>query len=237
MMLGIVLAGLAACTGVGSDKEHTGRNKKYAGRSKDEAGQTVLFTIRQERDIYEQSDFGEPPQFAIWLENKETGAIRTVFVTYRTATGDFEGKVECPVSLPAWIGAFRKETGRKDFPTPWDPVTDAVTGATSKAKELKIQVRIPNESKWYYYVEMNVAGDYTAGFQAIHPDGTIDSQCNGQPSLIYRGEISGIPGEQSTPTLIGRTEQLYISSEINPDLTGIDNAKAVFSSIKTTCLQ
>lgn len=228
-MLGVVIIGLAACS---DDKKSGKRSEKI----KDQAEQTVLFTIRQERDIYEQSDFGEPPQFAIWLENKETGAIQTVFVTYRTATGDFEGKVECPVSLPAWIGAFRKETGRKDFPTPWDPAADAITGATTKAKELKIQVNIPTESKWYYYVEVNVSADYAPEFPSVQQNGIIDAQCNGQPSLIYKGEITGVPGEQSTPTLIGRTEQLQFSPEINTDLSGIENAKKIFSHIKAACL-
>lgn len=228
MLLGTILIGLTACADAG---------KKATGRSKSRDEQTILFTIRQERDIYEQSDYGEPPQFAIWLENKETGAIRTVFVTYRTATGDFEGKVECSVSLPAWIGAFRKETGRRDFPTPWDPATDAVTGATPKRKEFKARVNIPSDSKWYYYVEVNVSGDYTPEFPSVQQDGVIDAQCNGQPSLIYKGEIAGVSGAQSTPELIGRTEQLYFSSEINPDLIGIDNAKKLFSQIKAVCLK
>lgn len=203
---------------------------------KNDDEQTLLFTICQERSVYERSDYGEPPQFAIWLESKSTGEIRTVFVTYRTATGDFEGKAECPVSLPVWIGAFRKETGRTDLPFPRNPAPDAVTGATPKKKNFKVSVQIPKESEWYYYVEMNVSADYTYVFSAVQNDGAIDSQGNGQPSIIYKGEISGTSGKRSTPVLTGRSEQMYFSSEINPDLFGIENAKDVFSDIHVACL-
>lgn len=221
LILGFVLIGQTTCINRGSRKNN--------------AELTVLFTICQERDVYEQSDYGEAPQFAIWLESKETGDIRTVFVTRRTATGDFEGKAECPVSLPAWIGAFRKETGRNNFPVPGKPAPEAVTGATPNVREFKVSVKIPKESGWYYYVEMNVSADYTPVFPSVQHDGTIDSQGNGQPSIVYKGEITGIPGERDTPVLVGRTEQMYFSSEINPDFTGIDNAKDVFSVIKVVC--
>jgi len=198
---------------------------------------TLLFTIHQERDVYDQSDYGEPPQFAIWLENKATGKVKTVFVTYRTGTGDFEGKMECPVSLPAWIGVFRKETGRKDIPSIRKPADMAVTGATPKVPDFSTHVTVQANSQWNYYVEVNVSGDYTPEFPALQPDGTIDHQGNGQPSIVYRGEITGTPGDQSTPELIGRTEQLYISTKINPDLKGIRNAKDVFSKITVTCIK
>ncbi len=198
---------------------------------------TLLFTIQQEKDVYERSDYGEPPQFAIWLENKTTGAMQTVFVTHRTGTGDFEGKVECTVSLPAWIGVFRKETGRDDLPSIQKPVDMAITGATPKVPEFSAQVTVPAGSHWNYYFEVNVSGDYTPEFPALTPDGDMDSQGNGQPSIIYRGEITGTPGNKSTPKLFGRTEQLYLSTEINPDLTGIRNAKDVFSRIKVTCIE
>lgn len=197
---------------------------------------TLLFTIHQERDVYDQSDYGEPPQFAIWLENKETGQIKTVFVTYRTATGDFEGKAECPVSLPAWIGAFRKETGRVDIPRLRNPAFDAVTGATPQAKRFKTRVQVPEGSKWYYYVEVNVSGDYTAAFPEMNSDWTTDIHGNGQPSIIYKGEIMCDVGEKDIPELIGRTEQLFLSTDIIPDLHGIGNAKEVFSRIKVTCI-
>jgi hypothetical protein len=197
---------------------------------------TLLFSIHQERGIYDLSDYGEPPQFAIWLENKSTGKVKTVFVTYRTATGDFEGKAECPVSLPAWIGVFRKETGRDDIPLRRNPADIAVTGATPKVPDFAAQVEVEPNSEWFYYLEVNVSGDYTREFPAYMPDGSMDREGNGQPSVIYRGEIEGVPGDQSIPELIGRTEQLFLKTDINPDLTGLGNAKEVFSKIVVTCL-
>ena len=198
---------------------------------------TLQFAIRQERDIYRRSDYGEPPQFAIWLESKTTGEVKTVFVTYRTGTGDFEGKAECPVSLPAWVGAFRKETGRNDIPSIRKPSDMAITGATPKVPDFTTQVFVPAGSQFNYYVEVNVSSDYTPEFSYLFSDGAIDYQGNGQPSIIYRGEITASAGEISTPRLIGRTEQLYFSTEINPSLEGIQNAKDVFSKIRVTCIK
>ncbi|HBE39689.1 MAG TPA: hypothetical protein DDW27_00490 [Bacteroidales bacterium] len=198
---------------------------------------TLLFSIRQERDIYDRSDYGEPPQFAIWLEDKITASVQTVFVTYRTGTGDFVGKVECPVSLPAWIGVFRKETGRNDLPTVRKPAANAVTGATPKVPEFSVKAKVKAGSEWNYFVEVNVSGDYNEVFPSIKYYGDLDTQGNGQPSIIYKGDITANPGTRSTPRLIGRTEQLYLSTEINPDLEGIKNAGDVFSKIVVTCIE
>ncbi len=222
LLFGILFFHLAACSSSDNQQELDGEI-------------ALLFSIQQEREIYEKSDYGEPPQFAIWLENKESGEIQTVFVTYRTATGDWEGKAECPVSLPAWIGAWRNETDRNDFPTVKNPAADAVTGATPQEKEFSVTVSIAENSNWFYYIEMNVSTDYNPAFPRFS-DGWFDFQGNGQPSIIYRGEITGTPGERSTPKLIGRTEQGYFSPEINHDLKGIDSAKDVFSKINVICI-
>jgi hypothetical protein len=221
LLIGSILLHLASCSGSGSNQS---------------GNATLLFTIHQERDVYDQSDYGEPPQFAIWLENTESGEIKTVFVTYRTATGDFEGKAECPVSLPAWIGAFRQETGRDDIPTMKNPAFEGVTGATPQTKEFKTTVKVSEGSKWYYYVEVNVSGDYTVEFPEMHSDWMTDMHGNGQPSIIYRGEITCDAGERDTPVIIGRTEQMYLSTEIITDLHGIRNAKDVLSMINVTCI-
>ena len=194
----------------------------------------LVFTFHQERDIYDRSTYGDPPQFAIWLEETESKKVKTVFVTYATGTGEFKGKIECPVSLPLWIVAFRQETARDDFPVPWKPY-DGITGATPKNKKIEISIEVQKDISLNYYIEMNVAGDYNKTYPYISSQKKFDSHGNGQPSLIYKGEIISQKGKTSNPVLIGRSEQYYFTTELNQDLEGVDSAKEVFLEIAASC--
>lgn len=189
----------------------------------------------QDPNIYEESDYGEAPQVAIWIEDAVTGAVRTVYVTYRTATGDFYGKVECQVSLPAWICAWRKETGRDDFPMTHKPIADAVTGATGEAGLVKTGISVPKGRKFICYLELNVAGDFNASFPFEGANGRLDDHGNGQPSLIYRAEIVAEPGQSITLSPFGRTEQHHFIEEIIPDLKGLDSALQCMKNIQAGC--
>ena len=201
------------------------------------AGETVAltFTIHQEADIYEESDYGEPPQIAIWLEDPESGKCTTVYATYRTATGDFYGKVECPVSLPAWVMVWRGESGSDGFPTVRQTAPESITGATSYEQLVTATASgIPKGKKLNYYIEMNVAADFNAAYPLEGENNQLDNQHNGQPSLIYRGQIAAEPGEVSVPTPWARTEQYQFTGEIIEDLSGMDSALKCFSKIEVT---
>jgi len=196
----------------------------------------LVFNIHQEQDIYDQSTYGEPPQFAIWIEDPAHQTVKTIFVTHKTGTGEFEGKVECPVSLPVWIGVFREETGRDDFPIPWEPFVDGLSGATPKIEDIQISVDVNLGIEWFYYIEMNVAGDYSRSFPYVSSKKQIDNHGNGQPSIIYKGKINSTIGELSIPEVIGRSDQYYFTTEINSDTKEIDSANKVFSEIIVKCL-
>ncbi len=199
---------------------------------------SLRFTIHQEADIYEESDFGEQPQVAIWLEDPETGKRRTVYVTYRTATGDFYGKVECPVSLPAWVMVWREETGNEGFPTPRVKAVDAVTAATCLEREISASASgIPKGKKLIYYIEHNVAADFNAAYPFEGENNQLDDQRNGQPSLIYRGEITAVPGQVSTPEAWARTEQYQFTGETIENLEGMQNALECLSKIEVTVVK
>ncbi len=192
------------------------------------------FSLILNPDIYKQTKFKKPPQFVIWLENEAGAKIRTVWVTEKTGTGNWGGKITRPVSLPYWVSRWKKETQSDGFPTPENPVADAVTGATPM-QHFASETRVPINSTWDYYIEINVSGDYNEAFTAVLKDGKRDQHANGQPSIIYKGQITALPGQRSVPRLIGRTDQLESVSHIIPDLEGISLAKNLLSKIAVAC--
>lgn len=193
------------------------------------------FTFDQNPAIYEESDYGEAPQVAIWLEDTLSGQVKTVYVTYRAATGDYYGKVECPVALPVWIAAWRRETGRDDYPVVRKPAAEAITKATSLDGKVQASAKVPSGTNWFCYIEMNVAGDFNSAYPFESQDGALDNHGNGQPSLIFRAPISAVPSSKAILEPYGRTEQHRFTGEIIRDFQGIDSALKCLSNITVFC--
>ena len=199
-----------------------------------EPNTTLLsFSLALDQRVYDRSDYSEPPQFAIWLEDDVSGNIRTVWVTYRMGSGDWKGKLHCHTALPYWVGRYNKEAGTSGPPTFYQPVPDAISGATPQ-QVFVVNAEVPIGSGWKYFVEVNVAGDYNADFPSMI-NGVPDPQGNGQPSLIYQGQIEAVNGSHDVPQLIGRTKQWYPIDDIIADLQGITTAKDLFSEIRASC--
>ena len=194
------------------------------------------FSLSLDPQVYSQSHYKKPPQFAVWIEEAAGEEIRTVWVSEKTGAGSWGGKTVRPVSLPYWASRWQNETGGSDtpgFPTPDNPAADAVTGATPK-QDFTCRTEVAGGSKWNYFVEVNVSGDFNDFFAAESKDGKRDRNGNGQPSIVYKGQITALPGQRSEPKLIGRTDQFESVSSIISDMEGISDAKNLFSEIAIT---
>ncbi len=158
-------------------------------------GRTQLeFDIEQNQELILFSNYAEPPQFAIWLENAETGQLKTVFVTYRSAQGDWVGKVECPGSLPLWFEVFKREYMVDTLPGRSKAVPIAITGATPKADHFKVCVEVPPGSEWICWIEVNLAGDFNEHFDSLSGNPNAVKDDSGQASIIYKAKIEGKNG-------------------------------------------
>ncbi len=191
----------------------------------------VVFDITVNQRVYEDSsNFGEPPQMAIWLENPETAQVKTLWVSYRSSSGDWVGKVECPVALAYWFSRFNKEMNTSGPPCFQNPAPVAITGATPTTN-LNVKQNLPGKGNWEYFIEVNVSADFNGTFSSETSYGMPDPHGNGQPSLIYKGLIDVVNGKATKPELVGRTEQYHWSDKINPDLESITTAKNLIKNI------
>jgi hypothetical protein len=192
-------------------------------------GSNLKFELELNPEMYRLSNFGEPPQMALWLENKDGSEIRTLWVSNRLARGVWVGKVICPTALPYWISRREIEKGGW-IPSFLKPLPDGITGATPKAT-LEVYTHVNPGSEWRYFLELNVSGDYNSTFRSSQPNGNPDPDGNGQPSLVYSGSIQATTGWSDTAQVVGRTEQMVAISDILPDMEGFTTARHVLKSL------
>jgi hypothetical protein len=214
-----------------------GCSKNCASEAGEESGQDMVrmvFHLELNSRVYEDSTWGDPPQIAIWLQSETDKSIRTVMVTYRTGACDWLGKVECSVALPYWVSFYNKQTGTKGPPT-WDnPAPEAITCATPKAT-LITDTEAVRGSRWKYFIEINVSGDFNPDFPSLSKDGISDRYGNGQPSLVYQGLIEATEGAASKPELLGRTDQYEPIDYIISNVEKITTAKNLLKEVSVLC--
>lgn len=196
------------------------------------------FELYTDENIYVMSSYGEAPQFAIWVLDRESDQMKNVFITQKSATGNFIGRSGVPVALPFWFGNLMEHQLHFGIPTPKSPVADVdvVSGPTPKKSSLLFEQEVIKGTNWDYFIEINIAGDFTREFPLYDSLGVKDPYENGQPSIVYHGQIEAVPGSVSIPQLIGYTSQIYFDTTLYTDLDLIGNAKEFFKDIKVTCI-
>lgn len=195
----------------------------------------IEFSFDVNRDVYKYSNYGEPPQVAIWLENPDSQLVKTVWVSDRAGRNDWKGKFECPVALPFWESRHQLEKSTFRERNLLERLIDAITGATPKEGKFTARIEVPKGSPWIYYIEVNVSGDYNKTFPYWSTSGAPDTEGNGQPSIVYQGNLIAEVDSFSIPKLIGRTEQRKPIDYLVHELDGITLAKEVVNNLKVLC--
>lgn len=193
----------------------------------------VRFDIHQDKDAIYLSTFAEPPQFAIWIENNKTGEKQTVFVTYRSGMGDWEGKPSVPVAIPRWSALFAANKEMDD-----GHKMDAVSGATPKEGFFSISTEIPEGSSWNCWIEMNLAGDFNDSFPALDEEAMKEDEffC-GQPALLYHATINAKEGFTVIPKLTSQSVWDNGTHRIEPISDGVTTARKIFKDIKISIVK
>ena len=202
-------------------------------------GRTDLeFRIHINKHLVQESAFGESPTFAIWLENPNTGTNKTVFVTRRAATGDWEGKAHVPVALPRWFQVYQIENETDDLPTSEKPASMTISGATPKPGYFTTRVGVEPDSKWICWIEVNLSGDYNEYYQEYdHEKKTEDEFGTGQPALLYKADIHAVIGNKTVPKIMGMSIiNNQGESTIQPPI-GITTASGIFDEISLTVVK
>ena len=154
----------------------------------------IEFNIHINKEAIYLSTYSEPPQFAIWLENRRGGEIQPIFVTYRAGKGDWEGKSDVPVALPRWKSISRENSAI----TQEEEI--AISGATPKDDFFRARAEVRPGSQWICWIEMNLAGDYNEFYPQFNP-ATLqeDEYACGQPALLYQIPVEAREGLKYKP--------------------------------------
>ncbi len=192
----------------------------------------LVITLVYNFEVYEKPAFFLPksyPTYAIWLKDKSTGSVITVYVTGKAGKGEWILADSRPESIPVWYGIKSEQEAQS-------PLTvDAVSGATPAGEAAEIVWQVPQnwiDKKIDVYIEANNSFDYNDYYNK-QKDGSGYSADNGQPSLIWHAMLdlsAGIP-DAVTPEIIGHGHVLGLDHRIDPDVTKITTARETFQYI------
>ena len=130
-----------------------------------------------------------PPQFALWIQNENGKFCRTIFATKKASKNKwiFAPKDGRPESLPVWYHSCKKR-----YILESENEIDAVTSATPKGSfEIARKIQLAEGEKYFVFAEVNKSFDYNEFYpKDADKNSTEYSGVNGQPSAVYRAELS-----------------------------------------------
>lgn len=218
LTIGMIL--MMACSGP-SERGQVDESKPYL---------TVILHFNP--DNYNTMAFSKMyPQFAVWIESKETGETETLYITEKAAENSWFTAEERPASLPVWYGIKAIEEDRQSLNI------DAITSATPNGEMFTIRWQLP-EAFFNQMINLNIEANISFDYNEYYPEEAEAeeqgySDVNGQPSLIWQTELT-TADENITihdPHIVGTGSLLGEDHSIHPDLSSITTAKELFKKI------
>jgi hypothetical protein len=188
------------------------------------------FKFTYNYDVYQKPSFFMPksqPTFAIWLMEKNSGAIQTIYVTGKAGKNKWILAEARPESVPVWYGVWQKATVDENVSI------DAITGATPSGETAVIHWQVPRhlrDTQVSVFIEANNSYDYNTYYTKQKGTAGYSAE-NGQPSLIWRAEIdfAKTMNEDISPEIIGHGSVLGENHQIDSDISKITTARDTFS--------
>ncbi|GGK16614.1 hypothetical protein [Parabacteroides faecis] len=183
-----------------------------------------------------------PPQIAIWLEDRDGNYLSTVYVTHKIATQSWQmaGKNRRKESLPHW--SYSRGVKYDDglyLPTKKEPFTDGLTGATPHdGFDVKMQ---PAEGlkQFRVKIEINHSTDFNDNYPKSAQEGDKNysggKEGSGQPAVIYAADIDLSSDATSyVATLVGHSSPDGSDGQIYPDTSSLTSALQIVKQITIT---
>ena len=188
------------------------------------------FKFTYNYEVYQKPSLFMPksrPTFAIWLQEKNSGAVQTIYVTGKAGKNKWILAEARPESVPVWYGVREKETVDEYVSI------DAISGATPSGETAVIHWQVPRhlrDKQVAVFIEVNNSYDYNAFYTKQKGTAGYSAE-NGQPSLIWRAQIdfAKTTDEDISPEIIGHGSVLGADHQINPDISKITTAQDTFS--------
>lgn len=180
-----------------------------------------------------------PPQIAIWAEDKEGNYISTLYATHKIATQSWQasGGNRRKEALPHWCSTrgVAYEDGLY-LPTKKSPLTDGITGATPKGS-FHIKMTPTQKLKQFVIkIEINHSTDWNEAYPKDAKEGDTNysggKKGSGQPAVVYAAKIDLDSGQKEfTAHLIGHSSPDGSNGEINTDTSSLTTALNIVKKI------
>ncbi|MBD9178057.1 MAG: hypothetical protein EGP82_02600 [Odoribacter splanchnicus] len=180
-----------------------------------------------------------PPQIAIWLEDRQGNYLSTVYVTHKIATQSWQSAhgSRRKEALPHWCHArgVAYEDGLY-LPTEDRPLTDGISGATPR-EGFEVKLRPANTlGQFVVKIEINHSTDFNESYPKSAREGEANysggKEGSGQPALVYSADVDPASGNRSfEATLIGHSSPDGSSGDVFEDVSGLTTALHIVKRI------